>query len=167
MPEVAPTAEDVARALSVGRELVLETWCASVGARFCFVRLATKKAVDAAMLDRSFWQTTIASAWSPNLYFFAGDPRAGGALYARMFAPALGVEEDPATGSAAAALVGSVAMAVPDGELRLHIDQGVVLGRPSVIRAGAECRAGKVVAIHVTGTTVLVGQGTILAPPGG
>jgi len=42
----------------------------------------------------------LSRAWSPHIFFFAGNLQDGGKLYARMWAPALGVEEDPATGSA-------------------------------------------------------------------
>jgi len=66
----------------------------------------------------------------PNLFFFAGDLRDGGKLYARMCAPALGVEEDPATGSACAALVGAMASKHDFGGAvyRLSIQQGVSMG---------------------------------------
>ena len=54
---------------------------------------------------------------------------------ARLFAPDLGVGEDPATGSAAAGLVGR--LAGPEGVHLVAITQGVEMGRPSLIIAGA------------------------------
>jgi trans-2,3-dihydro-3-hydroxyanthranilate isomerase len=151
-----------AAALSLDAGLVLETWFASAGVRFCFVRLKNKEAVDCAILDRAAWATHFAKAWSPNLYFFAGETD----LYVRMFAPALGIEEDPATGSGAVALASVLAgrLSASDGLFTWHIEQGVVMGRPSYIEASAEKRGGRVTRVKVGGATVLVGQGEMNVP---
>ncbi len=168
--ETAPTrpARDAAAsALSLPGEAVLETWFASVGVPFCFVHLASKDAVDHAVLDRAAWSANFAKAWSPHLYFLAGRLAPGSRLYARMFAPALGIEEDPATGSGAAALAAFLAARSPgeSGILRWEIDQGVAMGRPSFIEASAEKRPGKTARVRVGGATVLVGEGTMTVPP--
>jgi trans-2,3-dihydro-3-hydroxyanthranilate isomerase len=151
-----------AAALSLDAGLVLETWFASAGVPFCFVRLKNKDAVDRAVLDRAAWTTHFARAWSPNLYFFAGETD----LYVRMFAPALGIEEDPATGSGAVALAGVLAgrLSASEGLFTWHIEQGVAMGRPSRIEASAEKRGGRVTRIKVGGATVLVGQGEMSVP---
>src|SRR5690349_4128530 len=56
-------------------------------------------------------------------------------FHARMFAPILGIPEDPATGSAVAAFAGMYAAATrpADGRHRLVIEQGYEMGRPSLI----------------------------------
>ena len=56
-------------------------------------------------------------------------------FHARMFAPKMGVTEDPATGSAAAAFAGVLARfaGLPDGEHTMVIEQGYEMGRPSLI----------------------------------
>jgi len=59
--------------------------------------------VDRAGLDKAAWKDGLADGWSPNLYLFAREPSDGAGLYARFFAPAVGVDKDPATGSACAA----------------------------------------------------------------
>jgi trans-2,3-dihydro-3-hydroxyanthranilate isomerase len=84
-----------------------------------------------------------------------------------MFGPSLGIVEDPATGSAAAASVGFLAGVV--GEHRLGegwtIAQGVEMGRPSEIRVRAvRDRRGELVAVRVGGRAVRVGEGALLAP---
>ena len=55
---------------------------------------------------------------------------------ARMFAPEVGITEDPATGSAVAAFAGAVREfdALPDGDHSAIIEQGFEMGRPSLIR---------------------------------
>jgi trans-2,3-dihydro-3-hydroxyanthranilate isomerase len=157
-----PDLAGFARAVSLPPGTILEGWFAAVGPRFCLARVASREAVDAAILDRAAWQPAFAGGWASNLYVFAGEP-SGGAIYARMFAPGLGIDEDPATGSAAATLVASLAArgAFRGEELRVRITQGVLLGRPSVIEAVAEKRGGKVHAVHVGGTCILVGEGTM------
>jgi trans-2,3-dihydro-3-hydroxyanthranilate isomerase len=155
---VAPAT--AAAALSVEKESVKETWLASAGLAFNFIRLADRAAVDRAMLDRAAWKAGFAQAWSQKLYFFAQEENR---IYSRMFAPGVGVEEDPATGSAAVALAGTLATRrnEREGTLSWRIDQGVAMGRPSLIEASAEKRDGRVVRVRVGGGTVIVGEGTM------
>jgi trans-2,3-dihydro-3-hydroxyanthranilate isomerase len=83
-------------------------------------------------------------------------------LRARMFAPLDGVSEDPATGSANAALAGLLGSLEPaDGRYTWRIAQGVEMGRPSLLEARVERRDGIVVGVWVGGSAVLVSRGTI------
>jgi trans-2,3-dihydro-3-hydroxyanthranilate isomerase len=81
----------------------------------------------------------------------------------RMFAPPHGIPEDPATGSAAAALVALTAHLDPraDAEIALAITQGDEMGRPSRISASARKRDGVVDPVKVGGTAVHVMEGTL------
>jgi trans-2,3-dihydro-3-hydroxyanthranilate isomerase len=81
----------------------------------------------------------------------------------RMFAPTLGIVEDPATGSAAAALAALLAHLDPsaDATVRLAITQGDEIGRPSRIAASAEKRGGVIGPVRVGGTAVAVMDGTL------
>ncbi len=161
-PAVRPARAAVAAALSVPEAAVVDAWFASAGVPFCFIKIKNKQFVDQAVLDRAAWTKHFAKAWSPNLYFFAGETD----LHVRMFAPALGIEEDPATGSGAVALAGVLAarLQATDGLFAWQIDQGVAMGRPSRIEASAEKRAGRVVRIKVGGATVIAGEGTMSVP---
>jgi trans-2,3-dihydro-3-hydroxyanthranilate isomerase len=164
VPAIRPEPSAAAAALSLATPAVLDTWFASGGVPFCFVRLADSAAVDRAVLDRAAWKAHFAKAWSSNLYFFAGETE----LYVRMFAPALGIDEDPATGSGAVALAGVLASRLPaaDGVFTWRIDQGVAMGRPSRLEASAEKRAGRVVRVKVGGATMLSAEGTMNVPAG-
>jgi trans-2,3-dihydro-3-hydroxyanthranilate isomerase len=100
------------------------------------------------------------------VYVFCGDSvDPGHDLHARMFAPALGVAEDPATGSAAAAFAGLYAAAsrLADGEHAVAIEQGYEMGRPSLIRLTIAIAAGKVVSASIGGSAVVVTEGRIEA----
>jgi trans-2,3-dihydro-3-hydroxyanthranilate isomerase len=85
------------------------------------------------------------------------------AFRARMFAPALGVEEDPATGSAAAAFAGAIQHFddMPDGEHSAVIEQGYEMGRPSLIRLEMTVSGGKITAVRVGGYAVEVAEGLL------
>jgi len=82
---------------------------------------------------------------------------------ARMFAPEFGVVEDPATGSAAAALAGALAAehAQRDGLLRWKLAQGVEMGRHSLLHLEADKQDGAVIAVRVGGHAVRVSEGLL------
>jgi len=165
-PTGAPAPADLAGVLSIEPAEVSQTFFAGVGLPFCFAQLKSNEAVDRAAVNRAVWTATLSRAWSPNLFFFAGDLRDGGKLYARMCAPALGVEEDPATGSACAALVGAMASKHDFGGAvyRLSIQQGVSMGRRSEIQAEAHKSGGVVTSVSVSGATTYIASGEIEVP---
>jgi trans-2,3-dihydro-3-hydroxyanthranilate isomerase len=157
VPSVRAEPAHAAAALSLPEAAVREAWYANPGVRFCFIRLPDKATVDRAVLDRAAWSRHFAQAWASNLYFFAGEKQ----VYVRMFAPALGIDEDPATGSAAVGIAGVLATRLPerDGVFTWHIEQGVAMGRRSTIEASAEKRDGRVAKVKVGGPTVVVAEG--------
>jgi trans-2,3-dihydro-3-hydroxyanthranilate isomerase len=163
-----PPAAAIAKALTLPGDAIAESWYAGIGLRFCFVRLTGRELVDRAVLDRAAWAAGLAGSWSPDLYVFAGDLSDGAHLHARFFAPAAGVDEDPATGSACAALVASLARRSPgqDGTYRLAISQGVALGRPSTLEGTAHTVDGQLTDVVVSGRAAIVGAGTMTLPTG-
>lgn len=83
-----------------------------------------------------------------------------GRVKTRMFAPELGVGEDPATGSAAGPLVVHLARhdAVAWGE-EIVIAQGAEIGRPSTLYARADGSADAITGVEVGGSAVVVARG--------
>lgn len=81
---------------------------------------------------------------------------------ARMFAPGLGITEDPATGSAVAAFAGAIHDfdALPDGLHKAVIEQGYEMGRPSLILLEMTVSAGALAAVRIGGNAVQVAEGT-------
>ena len=167
-PADRPSRDEAAAALSLPADAVRDVWFATVGNPFAFAHVADREAVDAAVVDRAAWSRRFEHAFSSAIFFFAGDLAAGSRLYARMFAPGFGIEEDAATGSAAATLAGSLANRLPDGDgaFTWTIDQGVKIGRPSLLEVSAEKRGGRAVRVTAGGGTVIVGEGTITVPDG-
>ena len=164
--DAVPSADDLAAALSLQPDEILRAFCAGMGPKFTFVQVASRETVDRVQLDHQQWRRSIAHSWGAQLFVFAGELSDRSELYGRMFAPAMGIAEDPATGAAAAAIVGAGATASGqrDGPFRLNITQGVAMGRPSFISASARLNGGAVEAIEVGGSCVLVAEGTIEVP---
>jgi trans-2,3-dihydro-3-hydroxyanthranilate isomerase len=77
-----------------------------------------------------------------------------------MFAPAHGVAEDPATGSAAGPLAVHLARhgRIGFGD-EIEISQGAEVGRPSKLYARAEGSADEIERIEVGGSAVIVARG--------
>lgn len=85
-------------------------------------------------------------------------------LRACMFAPLNNIPEDPATGSASAALAAYLSGLDPrpDAVCDIAIDQGVEMGRPSGIGVEVVKAAGRVVSVRVSGRCVPMMQGTLV-----
>lgn len=83
----------------------------------------------------------------------------------RMFAPALGIAEDAATGGAAGPLAAHLAHSgLTSFGVELVIEQGAELGRPSVLRAVARGSRERLEAIEVGGNAVIIGRGEVRLP---
>lgn len=84
-------------------------------------------------------------------------------FHARMFAPDLGVPEDPATGSAAPAFAGSInRFDTPiAGTHNLIIEQGFEMGRPSLIALEIDVEGGQLTEIRIGGSAVIVARGAL------
>jgi trans-2,3-dihydro-3-hydroxyanthranilate isomerase len=166
-PTGAPSPTDLAAVLSVEPSEVSQAFFAGVGVPFCFVQLNSNEVVDRAAINRAAWAATLSRAWSPHIYLFAGNLQDGGKLYARMWGPAMGIEEDIATGAAGAALVGAMASKTDFGgtAYRLSIQQGVLMGRRSEMEAQAHKSGGVVTSVSVGGATAYVASGEIEVPP--
>lgn len=137
------------------------TW--SCGVPFACVALAGAAALGRVRVDPAA-AAALPPEWSDKLYVIApgADARA---LRARMFAPALGIAEDPATGAAASALAGLLAGVTGPGRHQWCIDQGVEMGRPSRLELDYEATGAAVTRVRLGGRAVIVGDGRI-RPPG-
>ena len=78
-----------------------------------------------------------------------------------MFAPGLGIAEDPATWSAAAAFAGVLNRfeRLPDGRHGFVIEQGFAMGRPSRIELSLVTRDRVVKSVAIGGGAVILMDG--------
>jgi len=140
----------------------------SCGVPFLIAPLATRDAVSRARLRHDAWERLLSPAWARSVFLFAAeDVQERRPIRARMFAPDMGITEDPATGSAAVAFAAYLAArdSTPDGTLHWTIEQGVEMGRPSTLMVEVEKRDGGIAAVRVAGEAVLIGEGEIVALP--
>jgi trans-2,3-dihydro-3-hydroxyanthranilate isomerase len=138
---------------------------ASVGLPFALAELASLEALARARPDEAAYALadrrypTSDDHFALFLFHRLSDTR----LRARMFAPLSKTPEDPATGSAAAALAARILMLRPERDLadRLVIDQGVEMGRPSQIVLDIAKIAGVAQPVQVSGHCVDIMSGSL------
>lgn len=170
VPEAGPTPPApavIAQLLSIGEADIVDSAHQSAGVPFLFVTVRDRGALARARVDVGAWERHLRDAWAPHLYVSTGDAgEEGVSLRARMFAPAMGIVEDPATGGAATALAGLLAArdAGADGTYSWTILQGVEMGRPSRILVEADVRGGRVAQVRVGGSAVRVSEGEMVVP---
>ena len=135
------------------------------GSNFFIVPLPTRKAVDAAVIDRAKVDAVFAAAGIPRrgVYTFSVENGAdGAAAYSRML-PSGGIE-DPATGSAVGP-AGSFAAKygfVPRERIGAMVfQQGVFAKRPSRLHVKVAMSGSEVTEIKVGGASVVVGEGSM------
>lgn len=171
LPEVGPPPpprETLAEMLSLTTDDLLEGAMApeavSCGTPFLFIPLRDRAAVARSRVRGDIWESALAGYITDKVMVFAMDAEQPGSdVRARMYAPGIGVPEDPATGSAAVALGGYLAARDPrfDGTLRWVIEQGFEMGRPSILEVEADKQGGRITAARVGGKTVMVCEGTM------
>ncbi len=139
-----------------------EPQAVSCGVPFLFVPVRDRTVLARAGIDTDRWHATLGSYWTQQVFIFCRDPElAGSSIRARMFAPEFGIPEDPATGSAAAALGGYLGARdrASDGTLRWIVEQGFEMGRPSLLHVETDKSAGRITAVRVGGNSVPVCEG--------
>jgi len=134
----------------------------SAGIPFTFVPIAGLAAMVRCRPDLAKFDAAFGAGGA--VYAFCNETvEPGHHFHARMFAPGMGIPEDPATGSAAAAFAGVLARRMSDGTHTAVIEQGYEMGRPSLIRLAMEIAAGRLVSASIGGDAVIVTEGTIEA----
>jgi trans-2,3-dihydro-3-hydroxyanthranilate isomerase len=153
VPEWEPfdRADALQELIGVRSELPVELY--HLGPRHVFLALGSEDEVAALTPDFG----ALARLTDAGVNCFAGS---GTSWKTRMFAPADGVPEDPATGSAAGPLAIHLAR---HGRIRfgepIEISQGAELGRPSTLYATAWGTPERVVRVEVGGSAVIVARG--------
>jgi trans-2,3-dihydro-3-hydroxyanthranilate isomerase len=134
---------------------------ASVGIGFVIAELSDQAALARARPNVDAIARLPPAATGLHLYVAGAD----GALATRMFAPLYGVPEDPATGSANAALAALLADLAPaaDATLTFRIVQGVEMGRPSLLNAEVAKTGSAVTRVRIGGHCIAMMEGSLLA----
>jgi trans-2,3-dihydro-3-hydroxyanthranilate isomerase len=141
----------------------------SCGVNFTFVPVRTRAAVDAAEPDFAAMKR-LKSAFPGDhtaLFVFSTEPvDPGVTAYSRMFAPGLGVGEDPATGGASGPLASYLVkhgLVRRDQTHEMVSLQGVAMGRPSRIHMRiTQNTDGAITRVQVGGKAVRVAEGDLV-----
>jgi trans-2,3-dihydro-3-hydroxyanthranilate isomerase len=137
----------------------LSLW--SAGVPFVMVPVSGLAAAAAVRFDPKLWTKAVSSG-ACYLYCRGGeDHRAS--FHARMFAPDMGITEDPATGGAVAAMSGAIQRfdGLTDGHHALFIEQGVEMARASHIHLHIDTEAGRVIRARIGGQAVKLAAGEL------
>jgi trans-2,3-dihydro-3-hydroxyanthranilate isomerase len=139
----------------------IEGW--SAGLPYLYLPLKSRDALQRSRIRADLLEKTLGGKWTAEIVVFTKD---GDDYRARMFAPLVGVAEDPATGSAAAAFAGYVGSRsdVRDGMISFTVHQGYEMGRPSRLDVELDKSNGEITSVRVGGASVLVSSGTIRVP---
>ncbi len=131
---------------------------AGLGTEFTLIELTDNSAIaNAAPRADAFHDAAGIDADRLALFIYSRD---GNNIHARMFQPLGGIPEDPATGSAAAALAAFLGQ-LDNQSATFDITQGVEMGRPSKITAEVVVENAKPVAVSIEGQAVRTMQGTL------
>lgn len=136
----------------------------TAGLNFAFLPVASMAAIVKARVNARNWETAITAEDFIGAFLYTRETvHTTASFHARMFAPDVGVPEDPATGSAAAAFAGVLNKfdAPTDGFHKRIIEQGYEMGRPSQITLSLEVERGKLTVVRIGGSAVRVTEGRI------
>jgi trans-2,3-dihydro-3-hydroxyanthranilate isomerase len=136
---------------------------ASCGIGFVFAEVTSRAVLAKAQPRTDMFARDLPMERAVGIHLYVRGKDQGMDIQTRMFAPLYGVPEDPATGSANVTLIGLLAHFDKAADLTLarRIGQGFDMGRPSVLDACAEKKAGKVAATYIGGRCVPMMSGTL------
>lgn len=138
--------------------------CFAAGNTFAFVPVSSIEAIRRARVNGAHWERGFEQQGIVGVFLYTRQcEHTASAFHSRMFAPQVGIPEDPATGSAAVGLAGIVHHfdRLPDGTHRRIVEQGYEMGRPSQIVLTLVVDGGKLTTIRIGGSSVRVSEGTI------
>jgi trans-2,3-dihydro-3-hydroxyanthranilate isomerase len=138
----------------------------TAGVPFLLVPVRDVGAAERVDFDPQLWEATVPfvdGALASAYIYCRGGVSHVAKFHARMFASGMGLLEDPATGSAAAALSGAIHHfdRLTDGHHAVMIEQGVEMGRPSFIHLNMDIEGGAISNARIGGQAVRLASGML------
>jgi len=172
LPKFGPRFEDakaMAEMLSLDARDISETnlpmEVISCGVPFLFVPINSIAAMERIRFRADIWERVLRGWAAESVFVFAKGGRfAGSEVHSRMFAPGLGVSEDPATGGASGPLgcyLVRYRVILSEGELLCVSEQGVEMGRPSFLKIRIGHTHGEITDVRVGGNCHYMGSGVL------
>jgi len=159
--------EAVAEMLSIERSEIAETnlplEIVSCGVPFLYVPVKSLRAVQGIKFRVDVWESKLKDIVPPEVFVFTREVEfADSTVHSRMFAPAMGIYEDPATGGASGPLgcyLVQHGVIACDGEVEFTSEQGIEMGRPSFIKIKIAREGEKITDVRVGGECRFMGEG--------
>ena len=150
-------------ASDIDAELPVEV--VSCGVPFLFVPVRSLDAARRARPRAELIERVAGDRLPPEVFVFAREvEHEGSTVHSRMFAPTLGITEDPATGGASGPLgcyLVRYGLVACDPAAEIVSEQGIEMGRPSFIRIRIERSGDQIIAVRVGGQCHFMGEGFI------
>lgn len=173
LPTFGARVEDVsavAEMLSIAPEEIAETnlplEVVSCGVPFFYVPVKSLRAVQSIKFRVDVWENKLKAVVPPGVFVFTREVEfSGSTVHSRMFAPGMGVWEDPATGGASGPLGsylvrhGVVASGNESDVAEFTSEQGIEMGRPSFIKIRIAREGGEITDVRVGGESRFMGEG--------
>jgi len=133
------------------------------GNSFTFVPVKDLDVMRRAQVVATHWEEAFRGSGGKAFLYCRETVRHHASFHARMFAPTLGVPEDPATGSAVACFAGPLHLfdQLPEGGSAHIIEQGLEMGRPSEIKLEIEVDARRIRQVRIGGSACPIMRGTL------
>ena len=169
LPTFGPRFDDLAATaemLTIAPEAIDETLpieVVSCGVPFLYVPLKSLEAARSVRLRLDVWERSPQAADVNGVFVFTKETELpGSTVHSRMFAPGLGITEDPATGAASGPLGCYLVRhkLFPEAQrAEFTSEQGIEMGRPSIVKIVIEQEAGEITRVRVGGRCVFMGEG--------
>ena len=162
--------EAVAQMLSLDPVLLdptLPLEVVSCGVPFLFIPVKSLEAIRTIRLRLDVWERVLRDFAAPHVFVFTQEvvlPES--TVHSRMFAPAMGIAEDPATGAASGPLGcylirHELVQPARVGSSRMVSEQGFELGRPSLVQVKIEMDGPHITDVSIGGQCYFMGKGWI------
>jgi trans-2,3-dihydro-3-hydroxyanthranilate isomerase len=169
-PTFGPRVEDVravAEMLSIDPEEIAATnlplEVVSCGVPFLYVPVKSLRAVQEIKFRVDVWEDRLKTIVPPEVFVFTRETEfAGSTVHSRMFAPGMGISEDPATGGASGPLgcyLVRYGVVGCDGWADITSEQGIEMGRPSFIKIRIAREGDEITDVRVGGECRFMGEG--------
>ncbi len=134
----------------------------SCGVPFLFIPLASLKAIQSLKFRTDIWERAL-QQYGEVFVFTRETIYPTSTVHSRMFAPSMGIAEDPATGAASGPLGCYLVQYgwVSGSPARIVSEQGFEMGRPSFIHIEIEQTAGAISRVRIGGESVYIGEGSL------
>jgi trans-2,3-dihydro-3-hydroxyanthranilate isomerase len=144
-------------------EMNLPLEVVSCGVPFLYVPVKSLRAVQRIKFRVDVWERKLKTLVPPQVFVFTREVEfENSTVHSRMFAPGLGIYEDPATGGASGPLGCYLVRhgVIPcDAEVEFTSEQGIEMGRPSFIKIKIVREGAEITDVRVGGECRFMGEG--------